>query len=123
MVTTPISQDSGGNVILTGGTGNDTFSFDSLVGGNDQITDFTVNSALSKFRLPISGGGLVAGALAAAQFVIGTAAATANELFVYDNSTGALYFDQDGSGSEFAQVEIVWLPAGLSLSASDFTLV
>jgi len=62
-------------------------------------------------------------ALAASQFVVGTVALDVNDLFIYDNTSGALYFDQDGSAPGFTQVEIVGLASHPSLSASDFAIV
>ena len=117
------TQSSHGNVILTGGAGNDTFRFNDFINSSDTITDFAHASDIIAISAAGFGGGLVAGALDISQFVVGTAATTASELFIYDDTSGALYFDQDGSGSGFTQVEIVGLSAGLSVSANDFILV
>jgi Ca2+-binding RTX toxin-like protein len=117
------TQSSHGNVTLTGGAGNDTFRFNDFINSSDTITDFAHASDIIAISAAGFGGGLLAGSLDVSQFAVGTAAATANELFIYDNTTGALYFDQDGSGAAFTQVEIVGLSAGLSLSANDFILV
>jgi Ca2+-binding RTX toxin-like protein len=116
------TQNNYSSVTLTGGAGNDTFLFNDFYSSNNTITDFTHALDIISISAAGFGGGLVAGALATSQFAIGTAA-TANELFIYDDTTGALYFDQDGSGAGFTQVEIVGLASGLSLSANDFILV
>jgi Ca2+-binding RTX toxin-like protein len=125
------NESSYGNVTLTGGAGNDTltggggadkFFFNNFSEGIDTITNFTVASDIIDISAAGFGGGLVAGALDASQFFVGTAASDANDLFIYDNTTGALYFDQDGNNAGFTQVEIVGLASGLSLSANDFVI-
>ncbi|MEH2454272.1 hypothetical protein [Nostoc sp.] len=41
----------------------------------------------------------------------------------YDNITGALYYDQDGSTGVFNQVKFAQLSAGLSLTNNNFVVV
>ncbi|MHC5609678.1 MAG: hypothetical protein ACYTXA_01240 [Nostoc sp.] len=65
------------------------------------------------------GGGLVAGAaIAANKFVIGTAATTSSQRFIYNKGNGFLFFDQDGTGA-IAKIQIATLNTGLSLSNAD----
>ncbi|HYI65013.1 MAG TPA: hypothetical protein VEW71_09025, partial [Allosphingosinicella sp.] len=66
--------------------------------------------------------GLPAGALNANAFVVGSAAADADDRIIYDQSTGALYFDADGSG-DGAAVQFATLQGGPSLTAADFVVV
>ena len=54
--------------------------------------------------------GLATGTLAAAAFRIGAAAADASDRIIYNDDTGALFFDQDGTGGA-AQVRFATLDA------------
>jgi len=97
---------AGGNDTLIGGRGNDTlngdigqdkFRFNSPAEGVDTIVDFdtnldTIEVLGSAFLLPV-------GTLRASNFVIGTEATTISHRFLYDNSTGDLFFDPDGNRS------------------------
>ena len=93
-----------GNDTLTGGNGGDTFVFDSAPGlGNiDTITDFA--SGLDTLSLS-NGAGLFAaiptGVMDAGAFdTMGDGvAATAATRVIYDQATGALYYDADGTGA------------------------
>ncbi|MBH8565629.1 hypothetical protein I8748_26235 [Nostoc sp. CENA67] len=69
------------------------------------------------------GGGLVAGSLLASQFTLGTSATTDTQRFIFDNATGALYFDQDGNGSAFSQVQFAQIYSGASLTENNFAIV
>ncbi|MBU7583365.1 MAG: S8 family serine peptidase [Nostoc sp. TH1S01] len=108
-----------GNDTLTGGVGRDNFTFYSQNEGIDTITDFNVFNDTIIVSAAGFGGGLVAGAaIAASQFIIGTAATTASQRFIYDQSNGALFFDQDGIGA-IAQVQFATLNSGLALTKAD----
>ncbi|MEH2302964.1 MAG: hypothetical protein V7K88_29345 [Nostoc sp.] len=67
-------------------------------------------------------GGLSIGSLQKSQFTIGTSATTSAQRFIYDNITGALYYDQDGSTGVFNQVKFAQLSAGLSLTNNNFVV-
>ncbi|MBD2480142.1 proprotein convertase P-domain-containing protein, partial [Anabaena sp. FACHB-83] len=108
-----------GNDTLTGGAGRDRFTFNSSTEGIDRITDFNVVDDTIAVSAAGFGGGLVAGAaITASQFIIGTAATTASQRFIYNNTTGGLFFDQDGSGA-IARIQFATLSAGLSLTNAD----
>ena len=66
--------------------------------------------------------GLDGGALPAGAFTTGSAAKDADDRIIYDPTTGALWFDADGSGSgaamQFAQVQ-----QNLTLSGTDFVVI
>ncbi|WP_201861595.1 polysaccharide lyase family 7 protein [Microvirga soli] len=112
-----------GSDVLSGGTGKDSFTFDTKPGGNnvDLILDFNVaddtirlnDSAFTKLKW---------GALSASSFVVGTKALDSNDRIIYDNKSGALSYDADGSGSiaaiKFAQIDNL-----AKLSAADFIVI
>jgi Ca2+-binding RTX toxin-like protein len=56
--------------------------------------------------------------LAAAQFTVGSAASDSSTRFIYAQSTGALFFDADGTGS-FEQIQIAQLSTGLAMTNTD----
>ena len=111
---------------LTGGLGADRFEFFAADGHVDTITDFTWQQGdkMVVYRSGFGGfgGGLNPGDLPAAQFTTGAAASDASDRFIYNNQTGALFFDPDGVGGQ-AQVQFASLSAGLSLIASDITVI
>ncbi|QSJ19912.1 hypothetical protein JYQ62_15095 [Nostoc sp. UHCC 0702] len=112
-----------GNDLLTGGDGVDTFIYSNYTEGVDTINNFNTSRDLIQVSANGFGGGLVAGSLLETQFVIGTAATSSAQRFIYDDTTGALYFDLDGSDSGFAQRQLAQITGGVSLSASNFTIV
>ncbi|MFC3440748.1 calcium-binding protein [Sphingobium rhizovicinum] len=88
---------------LTGGAGVDLFWFQTLgsAAERDIITDFAPGSDALVF-VPDDFPGLSAlpanHAIPASAFVAGTAAATADQRFIYDEASGSLYYDSDGVG-------------------------
>jgi Ca2+-binding RTX toxin-like protein len=56
------------------------------------------------------------------QFTLGTAATNTSDRFIYDNTTGALFFDVDGTGAN-QQVQIANLQAGLALNNTDIYIM
>ncbi|MEH2091682.1 beta strand repeat-containing protein [Nostoc sp.] len=120
-----------GNDRLFGEGGTDTFVFSSFDEGLDLIRDFgAVNEPNELIQVSAGGfgGGLSAGVLKASQFTLGESATTSSQRFIYNSTTGALFFDQDGSAGEFtqvqfAQVQFTTLSAGLSLTNNNFVVV
>jgi len=55
-------------------------------------------------------------------FWTGASAHDANDRIIYDKATGALYYDDDGTGRH-AQVKIASLKKGLGLTKSDFHVI
>jgi hypothetical protein len=99
-----------GNDSLTGGNGTDRFTFNAANEGIDIISDFSLSQGDS---ITVSasgfGGGLIAGtSITANQFVLGSTAADSFDRFIYNNTTGALFFDADGTGS-IVQLQIATL--------------
>ncbi len=111
---------------LTGGLGADRFEFFAADGHVDRITDFTrvQGDEIVVYRSGFGGfgGGLNPGDLPAAQFTIGASASDASDRFIYNNQTGALFFDPDGVGGQ-AQVQFASLAPGAPLIASDITVI
>jgi Ca2+-binding RTX toxin-like protein len=127
-----------GNNILDGGLGADalvgfggadTFAFTTALGNGNVDSILGFEAGTDKIALD---DGIFTGlsvnqnsvpfTLATAAFHTGSAAHDADDRIIYDASTGALYFDADGSGAG-AAVQFASLTAGLSLSASDFVVI
>jgi len=112
-----------GNDILYGFGGTDTFEFTTVLGaGNvDRIADFATGVdkiALDDFIFV----GLSSGALPASAFHVGSAAHDADDRIIYDNASGTLYYDYDGSGIGTA-VAFATLNGAPILAASDFMVI
>ncbi|MCC5641959.1 calcium-binding protein [Nostoc sp. CHAB 5824] len=111
-----------GNSNLYGGVGTDTFAFYYYNQGIGSIYDFNTTNELIQIQATNFGGGLATPIISASQFTIGTSATTIAQRFIYDNVTGGLFFDQDGSASGFTQVKFAQLSAGLSLTENNFVV-
>jgi Ca2+-binding RTX toxin-like protein len=113
-----------GNDKLTGGDGDDTFAFDTpFAAGNniDLVADFTPGSDTVQVDQTNYFQGLSLGELAASQFAIGSATGTGPQI-VYNQTTGALFFDSDGAGAGVA-ARFATVAGHPTLSASDFFVV
>lgn len=113
-----------GHDVLTGGSGSDIFKLTSLpVATNvDKITDFsvvddTIQLVRSTFTQLSS-----TGVLDTSMFVIATTAHDSNDYVIYNPTTGALFYDADGSGAG-AGVQIATIGVNLALTAADFVVV
>ncbi|MDZ8108053.1 MAG: calcium-binding protein [Nostoc sp. DedQUE12a] len=118
-----LTCDSGGFDSLIGGSGIDTFVFNSFNQGSDRIYDFNTTNEVIQVSATGFGGGLSAGVLSASQFTIGTSATKSSQRFIYNSTTGALFFDQDGSAGTFTQTQFALVTAGLSLTNNNFLVV
>ena len=104
---------------LTGGTGKDRFVFTAKTEGKDTITDFSVVDDTIDVSKAGFGGRLSTGAaITAAQFRLGAAAGDSSDRFIYNKSTGGLFFDIDGTGAS-ASVQFAQLSTGLALTNND----
>ena len=113
------------NDTLTGGAGADQFVFSTPLNSStnvDTIKDFSVaddtiglaQSAFAALTTP--------GTLAASAFFTGSAAHDADDRIIYDNTTGDLYYDPDGTGPE-AQILFAHVNSGLAMTNNDFIVI
>ena len=113
-----------GNDVLTGGAGADTFAFTAAPNATknlDRITDFASGTdKLSLARSVFSA--LSPGDLSTATFVQAIAAVTDDQHVIYNQATGIVSYDADGSGAG-AAIAVVRLTPGQALTAQDIKVV
>lgn len=119
-----VLRGRGGDDTLTGGSGADRFVFDTDLGtaGLDMITDFSTGADKLFLDLNAFGAFDASGALPVGAFRTGTAALDADDRILYDQATGNVRYDADGTGA-FAAITFVRLNAGTVLAAADVTLL
>ncbi len=118
-----VLDGKGGADTLIGLGGADTFAFSTALGGGnvDQIVDF--ESGIDTIALDdaifstLSPGNLAPGA-----FATGTAATEADDRIIYDQNTGNLYYDADGSGAG-AAVLFGTVNGAPHLDSTDFAII
>lgn len=115
-----------GNDGLSGGAGRDTFVFDVRPHKTlnvDRIYDFNVtyDSIFLENSVFKVGKGTLAKPqkISSDMFTVGKHAADAQDRIIYDKSTGALYYDADGTGGS-VQVRFAVLQKNLKLTYHDF---
>jgi Ca2+-binding RTX toxin-like protein len=123
-----------GNSLLSGGLGHD--SLLAGIGATDRIlfntapgaanSDVIVNFEANVDMVLLDNDVFVAigpvGGLAAGRFVVGAAAADAGDRIIYDDATGNLWYDKDGTGGSAARL-IATMAGGLALTAADFAII
>jgi len=110
-----------GNDQLTGGEGDDQFTFDSALNATtnvDDIQDFiadddTIHLARSIFTT------LAPGTLTTAAFHVGDKATETTHRIIYNQMTGDIFYDADGSGSG-AAILFAQIDSGTVISTADF---
>ena len=110
----------GGIDLLSGGAGDDAFVFNTKITTTSMttITDFVSGSD----RIDLSSAlltNLPAGHVSKDAFWIGTAAHDSTDRLIYNDKTGVLTYDSDGSGSG-AAIEIATLSNKGTLASTDF---
>nr|MDP9421226.1 Ig-like domain-containing protein [Pseudomonadota bacterium] len=117
-----------GNDELLGGGGNDNFRFQHdgstsnlALYGVDRILDMnaTGNDTIQLDDALFAG---ISNANLTTTVHFGAAATNVNQRIIYDPTTGALYYDADGSGSG-AAMQFAQLDPGTPLTLSDFSVI
>jgi Ca2+-binding RTX toxin-like protein len=110
---------------LAGGSGLDVFRFDVALSASsnlDVVSDFSVVNDSFQLENSIFTALRATGTLASTMFRAGAGTSTAadsNDHVIYNKTTGALFYDADGSGATPA-VQFAKLSAGLALTHADF---
>ena len=111
-----------GKDALGGGPGKDTFYFESKPGPNnvDRIKDYAHADTIALDQDIF--GKLGTGKLKADYFHVGSQAGDADDRIIYDDQSGALYFDKDGAGGAH-QVKFAELTGHPDLDHGEFLIV
>jgi Ca2+-binding RTX toxin-like protein len=123
-----LSGGAGKDTLLGTDSGTDRFVFDRAIGPSnvDTIVDF---NALNNDRILFDNDIFKAlggpGALAPGRFRAGTAATDAGDRIIYDDATGKLFYDRDGTGAAGQKLIAVLGgdSAGPVLTAADFEII
>ena len=109
---------------LFGRGGIDTFAFTTALGGGnvDAILDFVSGADKIGLDDAIFAGIGAPGSFNANAFVSGGAAADGDDRIVYNQATGQLFYDADGSGGG-AAVLFATLSGAPIIGAGDFTVI
>ncbi|MCX7300906.1 MAG: calcium-binding protein [Rhodobacterales bacterium] len=128
-----ITGNAGDNILnsregadtMTGGNGDDVFVFNTTISNAsaDVVTDFDVSDDVFHIENAVFKG-ISAGALSAGAFASNTTgnAGDATDRIIYDNDSGGLFYDKDGSGAS-VKIKFAQLEAGLSLTSADFFVI
>jgi Ca2+-binding RTX toxin-like protein len=114
---------------LTGGTGADTFRFDANGPANsDQITDFNIaeGDRIALAASVFTDIGNAGAGLTAAQFLAGPGVVSATsraQRILFNTTTGALFWDVDGSRNNNAPIQFATVNPVAALTNTQFILV
>jgi Ca2+-binding RTX toxin-like protein len=110
-----------GNDRLTGGEGQDTFAFSTKLGSRnvDRIVDFQHADDSIKLSKAVFSK-LQVGILTKDAFHIGAKAHDSSDHIIFNQRTGALSYDADGSGAKYAAIKFAQLKAKTLLATDDF---
>lgn len=115
-----------GNDVLSGGTGADLFCFNTVPNAatnRDIISDFSLVGDVIVLENAVFAGLAATGVLAAGLFKnLNLGPVDANDRILYNDTTGALFYDADGSGVGAAIVFAV-LTGSPSVTAADFLVI
>jgi Ca2+-binding RTX toxin-like protein len=114
------------NDVLTGGDGEDAFVFSAALGGNvDKIVDFVSGTDGIELDDAIFGAFTAGAAVTAEQLLIrsnGSTANTPDQILIYNQTTGRLYYDADGSQGAVMPQLVAILVGSPSITANDFII-
>jgi predicted extracellular nuclease len=112
-----------GGDYLVGLGGADSFAFTTALGGGniDTLADFSAPDDIILLDDAVFAA-LAPGTLGANAFVIGGAALDADDRIIYNNGTGQLFYDADGSGAG-AMVQFATLNGAPPITAADFMVI
>ena len=111
--------------LLFGGNGKDIFVFNKPNEGIDKINDFVLaDDRINICQSGFGGASVVGntGVLDPSLFVIGSSATTASQRFIYNDKSGALFFDIDGLGGN-NQVRLAQFVGNPALTNASFSIV
>lgn len=114
-----------GKDFLKGGLGHDTFIFNTApsAANADKISDYNAPQDTIELENSVyTALGAATGVIAAAKFCLGTAAHKASDRIIYDQKTGSLYYDADGSGHAH-QVLIATLTNHAAITKADILII
>jgi Ca2+-binding RTX toxin-like protein len=113
-----------GNDSLIGGSGDDVFQFSTTldqINNVDRIIDFSAADDLIQLSQAVFSN-LSLGSLSDSAFGLGTAVITADSRIIYNNASGILSYDADGSGSA-TSIAFAQFSPGLGIDSSNFQIV
>jgi hypothetical protein len=113
-----VLRGGAGHDLLKGGSGADRFQWMDQTELGDRIIDFKPGKDRLEFNRNRFDRALVAGELDPNAFAVGSRAQDRSDRFIYDNRSGQLWFDQDGTGTQAAKL-VVTLDSNLGLTASS----
>jgi parallel beta-helix repeat protein len=115
-----------GNDTLEGGSGKDAFVFNTALNASsnvDTISDFNpADDVIQLGHSIFTSLGSATGTLNSAYFTIGTGAKDSNDYIIYNNKTGALLYDADGSGAG-AAIQFAKIGLNLALTSAHFIVI
>jgi serralysin len=115
---------SRGADFLVGGANSDTFTFSTALGAGNVDTIQGYSSVSDTIRLDSAiFTGLSLGSLSFSAFRVGAAAADATDRIIYNDVTGALFFDLDGSATRSAQIQFATLLGAPDITRFDFLVI
>ena len=107
---------------LTGGGGADNFVYLSPSESRDTIVDFNSKLDLISVVSSAFSNDLATGSLSESRFTLGLSATNSEQRFIYNNSTGELLYDVDGSGQRERQL-LTTLENSPEISANNIAII